>query len=302
MNPTLHQDLARRVARIDSLPTIPAVIRPLLEMLGGSYDDVNIEKVIEVVSRDKTISAQVLRLCNSALFSRSKVVDTIRGGVVQLGLRRVQEMVMASTLCPMLRVKQIVLDPAIFWRHSFGCALVCRKFSSLIDYTDPEQAYLAGLLHDLGFQVNSLIDPEKWKETVHKAISGGISLYQAELSVLGYSHCESGRVLAEQWQLPTAVSEAIEFHENPETAAEHGYLVAIVHLSDLLCRMRNMGYGYYEPLRIDFTNDPAWHLLAGHFQKLGSMDLALFTFELDVLIEDVQKMVDEVFSTPPVAA
>jgi HD-like signal output (HDOD) protein len=161
MSPTLHQDLARRVAKIDSLPTIPAVIRPLLEMLGGSYDDVDIEKVIEVVSRDKTISAQVLRLCNSALFSRFKVVDTIRGGVVQLGLRRVQEIVMASAFCPMLRVKQIVLDPVIFWRHSFGCALVCRKFSSLIEYTDPEQAYLAGLLHDIGFQVNSLIDPDR---------------------------------------------------------------------------------------------------------------------------------------------
>jgi hypothetical protein len=122
------------------------------------------------------------------------------------------------------------------------------------------------------------------------------------MSVLGYSHCESGRVIAEQWQLPTAVSEAIEFHEGGETTAEHGHLVAIVHLSDLFCRMRNMGYGYYEPLRIDFTNDPSWHLLAGHFQRLGSMDLALFTFELDVLIEEAQEMVDEVFSMPPVAA
>jgi len=302
MNPALHKDLAHRIASIDSLPTVPAVMRPLLEMLGGSHDTMDLEKVIEAVSRDKTISAQVLRLCNSALFSRSKVVDSIRGGVLQLGLRRVQEIVMACTFCPMLRVKKIVLDPAIFWRHSFGCALVCRKFSSLIDYPDPEQAYLAGLLHDIGFQVNSLIDPEGWKAAVHKAVSDGIPLYDAEMAILGYSHCETGRALAEQWQLPVAVAEAIEFHQVSETAAEHGDVVAIVHLSDLFCRMRNMGYGYYEPLCVDFTDDPAWHLLAGHFRKLASMDLALFTFELDVLIEEAQKLVDEVFSSPTLAA
>lgn len=66
--------------------------------------------------------------------------------------------------------------------------------------------------------------------------------------------------------------------------------------------MRNMGYGYYEPLRIDFTDDPAWHLLAGDLQKLASIDLALFTFELEALIEEAQSMVNEVFSTPAVAA
>jgi len=295
---TLHQQLAARIARIDSLPTVPGVIRPLLETLAGSHDDVDMEKVIEMVSRDKTISAQVLRVCNSALFGRANVVDSVRGGVVSLGLRRMQEIVFACTFCPLLRVKDIVIDPAIFWRHSFGCALVSRKFSALIDFPNPEQAYLAGLLHDIGFQVNSLIDPEGWKATVHQAMTTETPLYDAEMAVLGYSHCESGRVLAEQWQLPSAVAEAIEFHQTDESAAAHGDLVAIVHVSDLLCRMRDMGYGYYEPLRVDFMGDLAWTLLAGHFRKLASMDLALFTFELDALIEDVQKMVEEVFPAP----
>jgi HD-like signal output (HDOD) protein len=298
----LHEQLAVRIARIDSLPTVPAVIRPLLEMLASSHDDVDMEKVIEMVSRDKTISAQILRLCNSALFARASVVDSVRGGVVSLGLRRMQEIVFACTFCPMLRVKDIVLDPAVFWRHSFGCALVSRKFSALIDFPNPEQAYLAGLLHDIGFQVNSLIDPEGWKATVHQAMSTQRSLYDTEMAVLGYSHCESGRVLAEQWQLPGAVADAIEFHQTDESAASHGDLVAIVHLSDLLCRMRDMGYGYYESLRVDFTADPAWTLLAGHFRKLASMDLALFTFELDGLLEDIQKLVDEVFPAPSGAA
>ena len=117
---------------------------------------------------------------------------------------RVQEIVFACTFCPMLHVKDIVIDPAVFWRHSFGCALICRKFSGLIDFPNPEQAYLAGLLHDIGFQVNALIDPEGWKATIHRAMSTQASLYDVEMAVLGYSHCESGRVLAEQWNYQTS--------------------------------------------------------------------------------------------------
>ena len=66
------------------------------------------------------------------------------------------------------------------------------------------------------------------------------------------------------------MTEAIEFHQADETAAAHGDLVAIVHLSDLFCRMRDMSYGYYESLRVDFMGDPAWALLAGHFRRLGA--------------------------------
>lgn len=297
---TLRADLAARIARIDSLPTIPAVIRPLLDLLGTSLDDLNVEKVIESISRDKSISAQVLRLSNSALVSPSRPVESIRGGVINLGLRRIQEIIFACTFCQMLHFKEVSLDPLIFWRHSFGTALVSRRFSSLIDFPNPEQAYLAGLLHDIGFQVNSLIDPQGWNVTVHQAVSTRVPLLDAEMAVLGYSHCQTGRILAEQWQLPSALADAIEFHHAVESNSEPSDLVAIVHLSDLFCRMRGMGYGYYEPLQVDFMSDPAWTLLAEHFSKLASMDLALFTFELDALMDDAYKLVEEIFSMPAV--
>lgn len=300
MNPSLHANLAARVARIDSLPTIPAIIRPLIELLGAPNESIDVEKVIALVSRDKTIVAQILRMSNSALFSPSRPIESVRSGVISLGLHRVQEIVFACTFCQTLRFKDLSLDPIVFWRHSFGTALTSRKLSNLIDFHNPEQAYLAGLLHDIGFQVNSLIDPEGWKSTMHLAVSTLVPLLDAEMSVLGYSHCQTGRILAEQWQLPTVLAEVIEYHHAVEEAPEPRDLVSIVHLSDLLCRMRDMGYGYYEAFRVDFMSDPAWTSLAGHFRKLASMDLALFTFELDAQMEDVQKMVEEMFSTQTV--
>jgi putative nucleotidyltransferase with HDIG domain len=296
MIPTLRADLSARIARIDSLPTVPTIIRTLLKLLAAPQDQVDVDEVIEAISRDKTIVAQVLRVSNSALFSPARPVESVRGGVACLGLRRVQEIVFACTFCQTLRFKEVTLDPLIFWRHSFGTALVSRKFSRLIDFPNPEQAYLGGLLHDIGFQVNSLIDPEGWRATMHQALSTQVPLLDAELSVLGYTHCQTGRILAEQWQLPAALADVIEFHHEVENAPEPRDIVAIIHLSDLFCRMRDMGYGYYEPLGVDFMADPAWTLLAGQFRKLASMDLALFTFELDTLMDDVQRMVEDIFS------
>jgi len=295
MNSTIRIDLAKRISAIDSLPTIPAAIRPLLDLLGKSSDQVDLEKVIESVSLDKTVTAQILRVCNSALHSRAQRIESVRGGVLSLGLRRVQEIVFACTFCQALRFKEVSLDPMIFWRHSLGCALVSRKLSSLIDFANPELAYLAGLLHDIGFQVNSLIDAERWQTVVQRSLTSQKPILEVESSVLGYTHCQTGRVLADQWQLPEVVADVIEYHHMLE-GEPAGELVAIVHIADLLCRMRDMGYGYYEPVRVDLMSDPAWALLAAKYRKLSSMDLALFTFELDALMGEVQRMVDEIFS------
>lgn len=296
MNSAVRSELAARIGRIQSLPTIPAVIRPLMSLLPVPRENADVTKIAETISYDKSISAQLLRMSNSALYAPSRPVESVRAAVVSLGLMRVQEIVYACTFCQSVRFEKHSFDPVAFWRHSLGCALVSRELSQRIDFPDPEQAYLAALLHDIGFQINSMIDSEGWRKTVERAYSTQIPLLDAELAVLGFTHCQTGRILAEQWQLPSALGDAIEFHHVAEESSESRDLTAIVHLSDLLCRLRGMGYGYYEALCVDFMNDPAWALLAGHFSKLASMDLSLFTFELDSLIEDVQKTVDEIFS------
>ena len=300
MNPTLRAELSVRVAGIEALPTVPAAIRPLLDLLAKPTDDVDMEKLVESVAVDKTIAAQVLRVCNSPLYARQGTIESVRGGVMTLGLRRIQEIVFACTFCQSLRFPAVSFDPLVFWRHSLGCALVSRRFSARIEFAGPEVAYLAGLLHDIGFQVNAQIDPLRWKQVVHQALTAHVPMLEAESSILGFTHCQSGRILAERWQLPQSVADVIEFHHLADEEAQPNDLVSIVHIADLLCRMRDMGYGYYEPMRVDLMGDPAWAQLAKTHQKLASMDLALFTFELDALMDEVQGMVDEIFGVAAV--
>jgi hypothetical protein len=94
----------------------------------------------------------------------------------------------------------------------------------------------------------------------------------------------------------------IAHHHDVENAEFAESLVALVHLSDLLCRMRGMGYGYYERRMVDMISDPAWEILAKEYRKLEGMDLARFTFELDDAVAEIFELDSTVFGTSPVAA
>ena len=94
-----------------------------------------------------------------------------------------------------------------------------------------------------------------------RAVQEEITLDAAELATMGFTHCDTGRALAEKWDLSTDLVEVIAHHHAVEQSQSAQPLVALVHLSDLLCRMRGLGYGYYERQRVDLISDPAWAVL-----------------------------------------
>ena len=114
------------------------------------------------------------------------------------------------------------------------------EFADRIGYAEPEKAYLAGLLHDIGILVNSMVAPDEFRTTFQKATREQIPLDEAEQSTLGFTHSDSGRVLAEAWKITPDLVQAIELHHDIRDPERGGPLVAIVHLSDLLCRLRDM--------------------------------------------------------------
>ena len=121
---------------------------------------------------------------------------------------------------------------------------------------NPDAVHLAGLLHDLGILVNSRIFAEEFRLALTMARKQQIPLGDAEMQVMGFTHCQVGRVLGEQWHLNPDLCEVIEFHSSVQDAKEFHSMVSLVHLSDEFCRMRGMGYCYYESRQLDITSDP----------------------------------------------
>ena len=278
------------------MPTIPVILRPLLRCLDQPVEQIDVNRIVELVSCDKSIAAQCVRMANSALFGRSQPVESVRTSVMNLGMWRVRDLLFSNSLTQVIPAKRWILDPAVFWRHSLGCALVCRKLAEIIGYPDTEKAYLAGLLHDIGILVNSMVAPDEFRATYEKASREQIPLDEAEQATLGFTHCDSGRVLGEAWKITPDLVKAIELHHDIGDPERGGPLVALVHLSDLLCRLRDLGYGYYEPRQVDFANEPGWLYLVMHFPNLAGLDLARFTFTLDEYAKEVGELVSTVFA------
>jgi len=291
------QILLQRLEGLRQIPTIPAVLAPLLRYLQQPIEQLDVQKVTDLLAQDKSLAAQCLQMANSPLFGRWQKVDSLRGAVVSLGFHHVSDIAMSCSVLNLLPGEKTSLDPVVFWEHSLGCALVCRHLARKINLGDPGRAYLAGLLHDLGIIVNLWVLPKEFRSAYETAKTEGIPLDQAEQKCLGFTHCESGRLLAERWELSPDLIDVVSYHHAPQGSLNHAGLVALVQLSDLLCRMSGLNYGYVEEREVNLLEESGFGLLAQHCPILKEFDWARLTFELDSYMDEVHKLVQAIYRT-----
>ncbi len=253
------------------------------------------QKVTDMIAQDKSLAAQCLQMANSPLFGRWQKIDSLRGAIVGLGFHRVSDIAMSCGVLNLMPKDSVGIDPVVFWEHSLGCALVCRHFARKISYPDPSKAYLAGLLHDLGIIVNLWVLPKEFGEAFEFARAQGIPLHEAEQSVLGFTHCESGRLLADKWELSPDLREVVSLHHNLQESHDHAGLVALVEISDLLCRMSGLNYGYMENRQVNLLDQAGFSVLSQQCQGLRDFDWARLTFEMDSYMDEVHALVRTIY-------
>ncbi|MGA2354176.1 MAG: HDOD domain-containing protein [Terriglobales bacterium] len=301
MNAQTHSKLQTQIQKLDSISTAPVILQPLLDMLRLPSEEIKIEKVVDLVSYDSAIAGQCLRLANSPLYGRRQI-ETIRSAVMALGLDRVRTLLLGLCMNRVIPPDKWVIEPNAFWRHSLGCALVTQRMAKRIEYHEPEKAYLAGLLHDIGFLVNSILYTDIFRECLRSAAEQHVPLHVIEEQMLGFTHCDSGRLQAEQWGLSKALVEVTHCHHDATLLSTSGPLACLVHLSDLLCRVRYLGYGYDEIMGFELGSDVAWENLVASYPALRNMDLVRFTLDIDGAMDQIVTTVDSVFGVTQVAA
>ena len=125
--------LRSRIVKIEAMPAIPVILRPLLRCLDQPVELVDMDRIVELVSYDKSIAAQCIRMANSALFMRNTPAETVRSAVMSLGMWRVRDLLFSNSLSQVIPANRWVVDPAVFWRHSLGVALVYLGEHYLVD-------------------------------------------------------------------------------------------------------------------------------------------------------------------------
>src|SRR5581483_6985035 len=237
-------------------------------------------------------------MANSPMFGRWQTVDSVRSAVIALGMQRMRDIAVSCSVLTLVPKGKTDIDPIIFWEHSLACALVCRQFARKIGFSDPAKAYLGGLLHDIGIVAHLWIIPKEFHEALRLAQAEHIPLHEAEQKILGLTHADTGKTVAEKWHLTPDLLSSVTFHHNPQNAPSHRDLVALVALSDLLCRMGGIGYGYDERRQVNFVEEPGFALLLQECPALQTFDWARFTFELEAYMEEVHRLVGVMYRTP----
>lgn len=151
-------------------------------------------------------------------------------------------------------------------------------------------------MHDLGLIVELTSFPTEFDKVCRTAFERRSPLHEVEHGVFGINHCGIGEMLAERWQLPVELKEVIRCHHDVDHASSGCVLVSIVSLSDTLCRMRGLGYGFDELRQVSFTEEPAWKYISEELPGMQNFDLERFTFELDSYIEEIEQLVTTLFS------
>lgn len=295
MSATTKTELLSRIEGLQQIPTIPAVLAPLLRYLQQPLEQLDMQKVTDLIGQDKALAAQCLQMANSPLFGRWQKIDSLRAAVVGLGFQRVSDIAMSCSILNITPQSVRGIDPVAFWEHSLGCALVCRHFARKISYPEPGKAYLAGLLHDVGIIVNLWMLPGEFRTALEFARAEGVPLHEAEQAVLGFTHCESGKLLAEKWELGLDLREVVSLHHLSQKSPQHAGLVALVELSDLLCRMSGLNHGFLENREINLLEHPGIAVLSEQCAGLKNFDWARLTFELDSYMDEVHALMRAIY-------
>lgn len=173
-----------------------------------------------------------------------------------------------------------------------------RRLAHAISFPHSDKAYLAGLLHDIGVIAHLWLVPEEFGQAFQLATRDHIPLHEAELSVLGVTHAETGKHLAERWRLGPEVTTVIAYHHEVLRVSENKVLTAIVTIADLLCRMNKMGYGFSEDRQVDLSEEPAFACLMNHCAMSNTVDWARLTFEMEGYLQEVRRLVSMFYRVP----
>jgi HD-like signal output (HDOD) protein len=213
---------------------VPKVLIQLWEIIDDP--DTSLDELARVVETDPSLSIKILRVVNSAAFGFNRLITSVREAIFYMGFNEVKSLFIATVLKSHLVRREseagiILREP--FWRHSVSTAILSRLLSKEGGVGEPDTAYVAGLIHDMGWIAIELALPEATRAIIQEAEEKHIWPDGWEMRYLGFTHEDAGAWLVQRWGLPNVLRQVMLFQRS-HTPLEHRKLAALVHLAATL--------------------------------------------------------------------
>jgi putative nucleotidyltransferase with HDIG domain len=228
------------------IPTLPRVAIRIREMVANP--DTPVADLIKILSLDQTMAATVLRVSSSAPFRNRGGVTSIKQAILILGFKNLQTVVTEACAASLQHKASSTFKDQVLWDHSLAVALAGQRIARECGYPKVEEAYLAGLLHDIGKIVLDFCRREDYARVVERVYNEHVSFITAEREEMGLDHATVAGLVAKEWKLSPGMIEAVRQHHEPAEATIDPTLCAIVSLANSLCVKLGIGPERYPDL------------------------------------------------------
>jgi putative nucleotidyltransferase with HDIG domain len=227
-----------RIVRRRDIPDLPLVAVKALGMLG--HPDLNLRLLAGVLAEDGLLAARILAICHSAYYRQRTLTTTLQAALQVIGLRDLRNIIFSAVTRSLFNTYGPVADA--LWCHSLAVALAGRMLSRRLPQVDPEQAFLAGVLHDVGQIIFMRDNAETYSRISSDARQNKTLLVEAEQAHYGVSHEQVGVILIERWNLDSEIATAVATHHDHQESTHVNSLAAVLAAADYLTLKAGLGF------------------------------------------------------------
>jgi len=266
--------------QIDSLPSLPPVLLRVADMIQNPAT--SSAQLAGVILEDQALTARLLRLVNSPFYGFPRQIATVTETLTMLGFRPVQNLLITASVVDLLGTEDIPEFSQVgLWQHAVGTAVAARLLARSAGHEGQEAMFVAGLLHDVGKQVQLQCARGEFVEALTLARTQDLPLHVAEERVWGFDHCRVGRALLESWKLPARLCEAVACHHRPGAAEQAQWESAIIHIADILSHTLGLGASGEEP--VPSPEEAAWEWVGAPLSTLEPLLIEIEEQHRDLL-------------------
>jgi putative nucleotidyltransferase with HDIG domain len=275
-------DIDKIIQKIDSLSPVSATGNRLMEII--SNPDSSLAEIVDVIKYDQAMTANLLRICNSAYFGLRTKVVSIRQAVAYLGMNNIAGAVIMGNFSKNFTSAQggYDLSEGELWKYSISSALIAKSLAEKQHHKNIPCLFTSALLKDIGKVVLSTHIKEAFQKIVLCVQNDGLTFLEAEKKIIGIDHAELGARVAENWRFSPEMVFIIRNHHDPlKILLEDDLSIPIIYLADTICMMVGIGggadglaYRYYQEVmtRLNFTDIDLQKTIADFWEKIKAVE------------------------------